>query len=115
MSKTTKELLTNNLVTWNGIHSLMERGWRQLPIRIDEKSIKVLDVDVIEVLVSQVESVLRKYHIRVSNIKAFSILNGGYLCVQIDESKNNLDNYKTNKNDIVKMFVVNNVVDFIEI
>lgn len=86
MKEAIKSLLKNNFKEWQGISTLMERGWRKLPIKIECSIVELLaDYRDINLLAEEIEEVLKKYKIDISNVKAFSML-GEYITVQIKEA-----------------------------
>ena len=74
-----KNLLKSKFKPWNGLCSLMEGGWRMIPIRMECGSISGAE----EVLAKEIRSLLKRYSLKVSGINAFTMFLDGTIGMQL--------------------------------
>lgn len=69
---------------WHGLKTLMEGGWRGLPVRVE--GFTWSDYEELSPLLNKsIEESLIKYHYDINNIKGFSIWTNGDVLVQVKE------------------------------
>ena len=87
--KTIKQLLKTKFKNWYGFLSLMEGGWRRLPIRIDPNDIKdvIKDEEALSIVSKEIRDALKKYSFKISDIEYFSMLCDGSLVVKMATTK----------------------------
>ena len=67
---------------WNGIYTLMNMGWKRLPLKIDKRCIKGFDFND-EKFRSILIEVLNKYKIVYENIKEWSLSMNNDILIKI--------------------------------
>jgi hypothetical protein len=77
-----KNLLKSKFKPWNGLYSIMEGGWRLLPVRMDGCNFSGAE----NILAKEIRMALKKYKMKVPNINAFSMVSDGTILVQLKNS-----------------------------
>jgi len=74
-----KNLLKFKFKRWNGFYSIMEGGWRLLPVRMEGCNFSGAE----NILAKEIRKALKRYKIMVSNINGFSMTSDGTIIVQL--------------------------------